>query len=294
MGDLGSEGARMNQIITAFTSNIPTLKAHLETSTKAYAEATSVTKEYNVKNENAAALLARMGNAIKENFINSGMVKWLENFLRSLFEIPKAVEENKTAIIAALSAISLALLNLNFQLTSFTKVGLLRILVTLKGGFASLAMIIKTSLMPAVKSLFGFMAAHPFLAAATALSIFIGVCYDSYRRMDLMGKAQKRLNDLSKDYQTELGKETTHINQLFSWLNKAKKGTTDYLDAKKAILDNYGKYLKGLGDEIEALEDVEGAYKAITKAALDATKARMAEKGLSAANEAYASTTGEE
>lgn len=294
MGDLGSEGARMNQIITAFTNNIPTLKAHLETSTKAYAEATSVTKEYNVKNENAAALLARMGNAIKENFINAGMVKWLENFLRSLFEIPKAVEENKTAIIAALSAISLALLNMKIQLTSFTKVGLLRILVTLKGGFASLAMVVKSSLMPAVKSLFGFMAAHPFLAVATALSVFIGVCYDSYRRMDLMGKAQKRLNDLSKDYQTELGKETTHINQLFSWLNKAKKGTTDYLDAKKAILDNYGKYLKGLGDEIEALEDVEGAYKAITKAALDATKARMAEKGLSAANEAYASTTGEE
>lgn len=57
---------------------------------------------------------------------------------------------------------------------------------------------------------------------------------------------------------------------LFGKLDKAKKGTEDYDDAKKSILDKYGEYLKGLGDEKNALDDVARAYGAVSAAAKQA------------------------
>ena len=45
-------------------------------------------------------------------------------------------------------------------------------------------------------------------------------------------------------------------------------------NAKKAILDQYGQYLKGLDNEITKLNDVEGAYRAIEKAIYDQARAK--------------------
>ena len=292
MKELGSDGARLNQVLAAFSSNTDVLRKHLNISTDAFREATSVTQEYNIKNENAAAMLARIKNSLIELTTNSTVTKWLEDVLRSLFYLPKTIEENKNVIVTALVQISGALLAMKLNLTTLSKFGILRMLVTLRSGLSSVAAIITKNLTPALTKLFASMAAHPFGTAAAVVSIFVAVIADAARKIDYLGQAQKRLNDLNEEYETTLGKETTRISQLFGWLNKTKKGTEEYNAAKKAIIDNYGQYLKGLGKEIEQLENVKAAYDAITAAAMNAAKARMAEKGLSAANENYAKDTG--
>lgn len=293
MGDLGSNGARLNQVLAAFSKNTDVLRTHLDTATTSFAEATSVTQEYNIKNENAAAILARMRNALKDMVVNSGVTEWLTGVLRSLSTLPETVEKNRTLIVTALTAIGAALLNLKIQLTSFSKIGLARMIVNLRAGFLSIGGIITKSLLPAFKSLFSFIVAHPYLAAATAVGVLVAKIIDARREADKWWESQERLNKLSSEFNEEVGKESVRINRLFTWLNKAEKGTTDYYDAKKTILDNYGKYLTGLSKEIESLEDVAGAYDAITKAALNATKARLAQKGLTEAEESYASNTGD-
>ena len=292
MKELGSDGARLNQVLAAFSSNTDVLRKHLNISTDAFREATSVTQEYNIKNENAAAMLARIKNSLIELTTNSTVTKWLEDVLRSLFYLPKTIEENKNVIVTALVQISGALLAMKLNLTTLSKFGILRMLVTLRSGLSSVAAIITKNLTPALTKLFASMAAHPFGTAAAVVSIFVALIADAARKIDYLGQAQKRLNDLNEEYETTLGKETTRISQLFGWLNKTKKGTEEYNAAKKAIIDNYGQYLKGLGKEIEQLENVKAAYDAITAAAMNAAKARMAEKGLSAANENYAKDTG--
>lgn len=292
MGDLGSDGARLNQVLAAFASNTDVLRKHLNLSTNAFREATSVTNEYNIKNENAAALLARIKNAFIDLTTNSAVTKWLEDVLRKLFYLPQTIEENKNAILSALYSITAAVIALKFNLTSLSKIGILRFVLTLRASFTSLFQVIGTKLLPVLSKMGAAFAAHPFIAAGVALATFVGICVDSYKKIDYLGKAQKRLNDLSSEYETKLGKETTHISQLFSWLEKAKEGTEEYDAAKNAIIKNYGKYLDGLGKEIETLQDVKGAYDAITTAAIKAAKARMAEKGLTKANESFANATG--
>lgn len=120
-------------------------------------------------------------------------------------------------------------------------------------------------------------------AAATAMFLF----------SDSAGSAadmQGLVTDATKEYNKSVIEEQTKIDALFDKLTKAKEGTAEYKDAKQAILDQYGKYLQGLGNEVKSLRDVEGAYKAVSKAAKEAAKSRAMESFMGNAASSYAET----
>lgn len=110
--DMGSEeGVRLRETLTLMVGNVDMLKEHLGITTAAFEEATSMTDEYNVRNENAAAYVERAGNAIREKFINSGLTEWLKNILRYVADVFEHMENHGTILgivrggLAALVAI---------------------------------------------------------------------------------------------------------------------------------------------------------------------------------------------
>ena len=268
------------------------MRKHLNISTDAFREATSVTQEYNIKNENAAAMLARIKNSLIELTTNSTVTKWLEDLLRKVYELPKAIEENSKIIIQALVNINALILATKINITSFSKIGVLRLLVQLRTALSSVATTLVTKLAPAVKSVYGVLSAHPLLTVLSAVTMLGAGFVNLYRTTNAFAKSQRRLNDLDEEYQTSLGKELSHVEQLFNWLGKTKKGTEEYERAKAAIQKNYGKYLEGLDKETQSLENVANAYDTIKTKAMEAAKARMAEKGIAAAQENYQKDTG--
>lgn len=100
------------------------------------------------------------------------------------------------------------------------------------------------------------------------------------KRTSEADEAQKKLNTTFEATQVEIASERKNIDDLFSKLRKAEKGTDDYKEVKDQILSQYGQYLQGLSDEISTLKDVEGAYKAVAQAARDASLARGKEAAL--------------
>lgn len=275
MGDLGSNGSRLNNVLATFSENVDLLKTHLNTSSTAFEQAISVTNEYNIKNENAAAILARMGNAIKEKFVNSGVTEWLTDILRKLYELPKTIEENKFTMVAAITAITIALTGLETRIKGITKIGILRRLASLRMGIASIAKIL---------------AANPWTAAAAAIGIFTAAVVDAVKKVDYMGKAMKRLTKYKDEDEEVTIKETARLKQYFDWLKKTEKGTAEYNAAKAAIMKNYGGYLEKLNLEIDKLGDLEEAYKKVEKAVLASARAKVAEKAITGAEESYAAS----
>lgn len=79
MGDLGSDGARLTQVISALTSNTEKLYREIGISNRAFSEATSVVKEYEKKNNNLAATIEKIGKNIKYWFLDSKLVDWLNH-----------------------------------------------------------------------------------------------------------------------------------------------------------------------------------------------------------------------
>lgn len=129
--------------------------------------------------------------------------------------------------------------------------------------------------------------ANPYVAAATAVLSIASALVIFRNRAGEATEAQKQMNATFSDTQAEMAAEQKQIDTLFEKLKKAEKGTNEYRDVKQKILDQYGGYLSGLGKEIATLADVEGAYKAVAKAAREAALARGKEAALSEANKNY-------
>lgn len=103
-----------------------------------------------------------------------------------------------------------------------------------------------------------------------ALAGIVAVGYGIYKLITYQSEAEKwqgKLNDRFREFNSEVATEQTEINRLFGKLDAATKETKEYNAIKNEILNNYGEYLQGLGDEIEKLNDVEAAYNAISAAA---------------------------
>ncbi|NDW11184.1 hypothetical protein [Dysgonomonas sp. 520] len=85
---------------------------------------------------------------------------------------------------------------------------------------------------------------------------------------------EDELRQTSQYLQEQIATEKVEYERLFSILRNAEKGSIQYQKAKDSIISKYGVYLKGLSQEIISLQDVEGAYKAISKAALQSARDR--------------------
>lgn len=129
---------------------------------------------------------------------------------------------------------------------------------------------------------------NPYVLAAAAVAALAYGMYKLITHQTDAEKAQAKLNETTKQYNKDVAAEQVQIDRLFARLKAAKEGTDEYKSAKQSILNQYGDYLKGLSKEVQSLQDVEGAYKAVTKAAQDAAKARALEAATKDAADTYA------
>lgn len=134
------------------------------------------------------------------------------------------------------------------------------------------------------------MLANPYVLAATALAAVVSSLIAFRSKSDEASEAQKNLSEAFGETQAKIATEEKNIDSLFGKLRKAVKGTQEYKDAKKAIIDQYGQYFNGLDSEIEKVGGVELAYKKLTKAVRESTMARGKEAAMQQANDTYNST----
>jgi hypothetical protein len=77
MEGLKLEGARSVAVLSSLAANTDNVRAKQEIANKAIIEATSLTEEFNVKNNNLAGNLEKLGNTVSNYFKNSALTFWL-------------------------------------------------------------------------------------------------------------------------------------------------------------------------------------------------------------------------
>lgn len=78
LGDLGQDGGRVVGVLGTLANNTEMLRNQQKLSNRAFEEANSVTNEFQLKNENLAASLAKVQRWINKLFINSAFMGFLE------------------------------------------------------------------------------------------------------------------------------------------------------------------------------------------------------------------------
>lgn len=134
--------------------------------------------------------------------------------------------------------------------------------------------ITKQGLTNNLKTLAKSLAPNPYVLAAVAVA---GLALGIYKLATYQTEAEKttkKLNDAIKEGESARESELYQIDVLFARLKAAKQGTDEYRAAKDAIMGKYGQYLKDLGDEKTALDDIAEAYRVIVHEAREAANAR--------------------
>lgn len=132
------------------------------------------------------------------------------------------------------------------------------------------------------------MAKNPYVLAGIAIAALGVAIYKLATYQTDAEKSLKKLNEAEKENNKEIASQQIEIDRLFIKLKNAKEGTDEYKRAKQAIINQYGGYLEGLNSEIQSLQDVEGAYRAVSEAAKDAARARAMESVSKQAADDYA------
>lgn len=105
MGDLGSDGARLNAVISALTADTSRLTRELDLSNKAFSEGTSVVNEYDAKNNNLAASIQKIGKNIKQWFTGTGIIDFLYRGSSFIEKITRGTDSAKEAFDKSVSSV---------------------------------------------------------------------------------------------------------------------------------------------------------------------------------------------
>ena len=295
MGELGSEGARMTQVLTAMAKNVNFLKAQIDLSTEAYKEADSIQNEYNIKNENALAIWQRIGNMIKELFVNSFFVDILTGISRGIHNVLSLVIESEyffKILASSIAAVTAALYaNSAAWVKNLNAMGLAKGFETLmhtigdkfmavwetmagavSGGAKSFAKFTKEAwaaaegtnafkkatdmLGTSLKKLGAFLSRNWLTIAIAALAALVAWLITAATKTTELTRAIAR-------YRREVEEEKNQVDALFTSLNRLNNTEADRAKIIDTINRKYGDYLGFMISEKDSAEKLAAAHKLI-------------------------------
>ncbi len=303
--DMGENGARAAQVISALAGNLDMVRWEQEEAAKAFEEGTSVTKEFTVQNTTVQAGLDKAKKRVTELAVELGeklhpVMKYVISstgvFLRVLSRIVSFFIEYRKVIVPLIAAIAsyyvavTAAKVAHFAWNAVVTAG--RSVLTVfqyAVGLCEVAVIRFTHGAKAAGTAMTFlnqsMKASPWGLVAAAVAAVAVAVYNLTSNTDEYKQSLDNAMKASSGLDEQSIKEKNDLDRLFGTLEGTRKGTKEYEEAKNSIIRQYGKYLEGLINERGEITNLEEAYIRLTFAVRQNAKVR----GIAAARDAITS-----
>ena len=292
--DMGENGARAAQVISALAGNLDMVRWEQEEANKAFAEGTSVTNEFNVQNTTVQAGLDKARKGVTEMAVALGqqlqpimshVISSTTLLLKFMSSTITFVKENATAIISLTAAFVAYKIAVNASNIAFkahyawlvicktatmaykTVVGTLHAAhLLLQMGLAKLQgnWVRQSWLMSDLKKQ-GAQLASGYGAILAAVILLGTGLYKLYKRMTEVSQSEKDLQEIRKRGQEGIVEEKNKINALLAVARDETQSLKDRhtaIDALNRIIPNYNAQL----------DDTTGKYKENKKALDDYLK----------------------
>lgn len=276
--DLGSEGARLVNVMVTMSKNVDMLKDHLYTSKEAFEEATAVSNEYAIQQQTANALMERASNIWEKAFINPEGVDTVKELAKAWYDLSKSMTSNQ---------VSMTLLKVTFAILVESLRGLLYFLpailtglmfkgvaaavtgvatsIGLMGKASVLATLQTNGLVAAWKALNVAQKANVIGLAITLLMGLATVIADVVKKGKEMDEWMKGFNTSLSDFNREYAIAEDRLKRYRKAIDSAKQGSKEHEAAIKNFNREFRPYLKNLLDEKSTAEDVAKAYEEVVK-----------------------------
>lgn len=312
MKDLGSEGARMSGVLANFASNLDMIDQALMISNKGFEEAISVTNEYMIKNENAAAIMEKVANSWDKVFINVKNTQELKEVAQEFYDLSQSVQNNtllmtelKIALALVMEVIKQLVSMIPVLIMAFSLKGIVQFSLYIKTLAVDLYTMSKNAIAAArgvtsagaaatatgtaFSRLTLILRSNVFLFVASAIVALIMRLSQAKRELS---EVEKSANDLSEGFR-KFSKESNaagiEANTLFGRLKNLKAGTDERRDLLIKINELYGKYIPHLLSEKSTLEEIKEAQDAVNASLAQSIAYRSKESAMQRVGEQYTS-----
>ena len=289
--EFGSDGQRLKSVVVTMAQNIGVLKSHLKESSEAYREGTAVTKEYEIQQQTAQAILERANNMWEKAFVNPNGIDAVKEMAKVWYNFSKELTQSKPfltsvkilfwelkmsvgALLFVLPGL-LAYLGTRGLVMAFTK--LIPLMIGIKGSgivsfftlltqavkgshFATLRLIVSwRQLSLAMKTNIIGLA----ISVVTSLGIAI---YDLVKKTDTASSSVQKFNRSFKGVREAANHAVAELDAYYGAIKRAKKGSNEYQAAMKTYVDKFGMYFKKLKDENGMVQNLAESYRQAAKA----------------------------
>jgi len=275
--DLGSDGARLVNVMATMADRADILRKHLETSRDAFKEGEAVIGEYMIQNQTAAALIERSANLWAKAFVNPEGVDLVKELAQAWYDLSKAMTQSE----GLMASLHFSLQTIGLAIESLIKMFpfLLRQVVVLgfAFGFRSAVMGVMSlvkglgSLIAAIRSVNSAMGAlnllmksNPFLLVASTIATAATLLYDYSKAAEEAAEREAaRQAELKKSFDNSRESVEKVVKPLETYkkvLDEANLSEKQKMEMVKQFRRDYQEYLDYLGIEINSALDLANAY----------------------------------
>ena len=229
--DMGENGARASAVISALAGNVDMLIWEQEEAAKAFEEATSVTKEFDVQNNTVQAGLEKARKGFQEMAISLGqeLMPVMRHFIsttsasmRVMLHLVKFIKEHKTAILSLAAAVATYTVAVNLAFAYNRMTG------NVVRANAAMKLLNATMMM----NPWGLVAAA-IVGAGVALAMYLKRQKETTKELTMQEQVQQRIAEVEKKAAEKYAEESAEIHML----NQMVHNNALSLDARRSALE---------------------------------------------------------
>ena len=258
--DMGENGARASAVISALAGNVDMLIWEQEEAAKAFEEATSVTKEFDVQNNTVQAGLEKARKGFQEMAISLGqeLMPVMRHFIsttsatmRVMLQLVKFIKEHKTAILSLAAAVATYTVAVNLALikeklhaafiavkTAALHVHKVAVLAASVAYNRMTGNVVRAN--AAMKLLNATMMMNPWglvaaaiVGAGVALAMYLKRQKETTKELTMQEQVQQRIAEVEKKAAEKYAEESAEIHML----NQMVHNNALSLDARRSALE---------------------------------------------------------
>lgn len=241
LGDLGEDGGRVIGVIGTLANNVDILKGSIKLSNKAFSDGTSITNEYNIKNQTAAARLEmakneaakyrrELGEKLCPILIEGSGITTM--FLKILSTLVTFLVENRKAI----SLVTIAILGWTIAANA-------NAIAQYASAKASAVATVATRLWNVA------LAANPIGLVVAAIATLTAALYLKSQRTNIATEFQNKYNEALKEGQKEVEAEKAAIERNLTAATDKNKSDKIRIAAVSQLRKLMPDHLKAYSDE---------------------------------------------
>lgn len=284
--DLGSDGARLMNVMTAMAKNVDMLKEHLDTSKKAYEDGTAVIDEYNIQQNTAAALMERAQNLWSKAFVNSESVDVVHDLASAWYDFSKSLTSSQVVLTSIqwiltglVGILKIAIFLLPSLVLGITSAGVIGAVSRLGTVVFNLSKFVGMAIT-AFKGLSLAMKTNWIVFFASAIAMLVGKLLEcattTKQATGFMAGFKREITGVSDT----IAQSAAELQGFKSAIESAAQGTERRKIAIEQFNKKFGTYLSHLLTEKSTAHELAVAYQEVNDALLQKAYLELKEKDM--------------